>query len=196
MGIIQSNEKQALNAMPALSKFLILLAMFLSASYAHAFTSLSPVAANQAQVNHLIRFEESMSDPTNEPTREPIRKPTKRMDLDAEFPNNLSPKKSQEVGSKPKQDAELPSNIASTQPHGPCHDKKSERDGNGASTQSCGLRHNKKSKRVTLNKQDKDAVLLHNLWSKHTQHSNHYKEEPLQKHCCTDSGRTFPGGKR
>ena len=57
-------KSKALNAMPALSKFLILLAMFLSASYAHAFISLSPVAGNQAQVNHLIRFEESMSDPT------------------------------------------------------------------------------------------------------------------------------------
>jgi hypothetical protein len=87
-------KSKALNAMPALSKFLILLAMFLSASYAHAFTSLSPVSANQARVNHLIQFEESMSDPTNEPTRKPICEPTKQMDLDAEFPNNLSPKKS------------------------------------------------------------------------------------------------------
>ena len=137
-------KSKALNAMPALSKFLILLAMFLSASYAHAFTSLSPVAGNQARVNHLIRFEESMSNPKNEPSREPTREPTKRMDLDAELPNNLSPKKPREVDSKPKQDAELPSNIASTQPHGPCHDKKSERDGNGASTQSRGLCHDKK----------------------------------------------------
>ena len=69
-------KSKALNAMPALSKFLILLAMFLSASYAYAFTSLSPVAGNQARVNHLIRFVESMSDPTNEPSREPICKPT------------------------------------------------------------------------------------------------------------------------
>jgi hypothetical protein len=162
--------------------------MFLLASYAHAFTSLSPVAGNQARVNHLIRFEESMSNPTNEPSCEPIREPTKRMDLDAKFPNNLSPKKSREVDSKPKQDAELPSNIASTQPHGPCHDKKSEQDGNDASTQSHGLCHNKKSKRVTFNKQEKDAVLLYNFLSKHSQHSNHYKEEHLQKHCCTDLG--------
>jgi phage-related protein len=73
-----------------------------------------------------------------------------------------------------------PSNIASTQPHGPCHDKKSEQDGNGASTQSRGLCHDKKSKRVTFNKQEKDAVLLYIFLSKHTQHSNHYKEEPLQ----------------
>jgi len=92
------------------------------------------------------------------------------------------------VDSKPKQDAEPPSNIASTQSHGPCHDKKSERDGNGASTQSRGLCHDKKSKRVTFNKQEKDAVLLYSFLSKHTQHSNHYKEEPLQKHCCTDLG--------
>ena len=174
--------------MNAMAKFLVLLAIFLSASYAHAFTSLSPVAGNQAWVNHLIRFEESMSNPTNEPSCEPIREPTKRMDLDAKFPNNLSPKKSREVDSKPKQDAELPSNIASTQPHGPCHDKKSEQDGNDASTQSHGLCHNKKSKRVTFNKQEKDAVLLYNFLSKHTQHSNHYKEEHLQKHCCTDLG--------
>ncbi len=46
--------------MPALLKFLVPLAIFLSGSYAHAFTSLSPVAGNQARVNHLIRFEESM----------------------------------------------------------------------------------------------------------------------------------------
>jgi len=181
-------KSKASNAMPALSKFLILLAKFLLASYAHAFTSLSPVAGNQARVNHLIRFVESMSDPTNKPSHKPIREPTKRMDLDAELPNNLSPKKPQEVDSKPKQNAELPSNIASTQPHGLCHDKKSERDGNGASTQSRGLCHDKKSKRVTFNKQEKDAVLLYNFLSKHTQHSNHYKEEPLQKHCCTDLG--------
>jgi len=51
---------------------------------------------------------------------------TNKTNLDAERPNNLSPKKPREVDSKPKQDAELPSNIASTQPHGPCHDKKSE----------------------------------------------------------------------
>jgi hypothetical protein len=69
-------KSKALNAMPALSKFLILLAMFLLASYAHAFTSLSPFAGNQARVNHLIRFEKSMSDPTNEPSCEPIREPT------------------------------------------------------------------------------------------------------------------------
>jgi hypothetical protein len=62
--------------MTALSKFLVLLAIFLSASYANAFASLSLVARNQVWVNHLIQFEESMSKPTNEPSREPIRKQT------------------------------------------------------------------------------------------------------------------------
>jgi hypothetical protein len=38
---------KGLNAMPALSKFLVLLALFLSASLANAFTSLSSVAGNQ-----------------------------------------------------------------------------------------------------------------------------------------------------
>jgi len=69
-------KRKRLNEMPALLKFLVLLANFLSASYAHAFTSLSIVAVNQARVNHLIRFEESISEPTNEPSRDPIREPT------------------------------------------------------------------------------------------------------------------------
>jgi hypothetical protein len=40
--------------MMALSRFLVLLGIFLSASNANAFTSLSPVAGNQVWVNHLI----------------------------------------------------------------------------------------------------------------------------------------------
>jgi hypothetical protein len=62
--------------MTAFSKFLVLLAIFLSASYANAIASLSPVAGNQVLVNHLIQFEESMSKPTNEQSSEPICKPT------------------------------------------------------------------------------------------------------------------------
>ena len=62
--------------MPAPLKILVLLAGFHSGSYAHAFTSLSPVAENQVRVNHLIRFQQSMSNPTNEPSREPICEPT------------------------------------------------------------------------------------------------------------------------
>ena len=107
--------------MPSLLKFLVPLAIFLSGSYAHAFTSLSPVAGNQARANHLIRFEEPMSNPTNEPSREPIREPTNdqmindqttipRLEWDAELPNILSPKRGKYSLSQ-KQDAELPSKI-------------------------------------------------------------------------------------
>ena len=89
--------------MSALSKFLLLLAVFQSATNANAFTNLSPVAGNFVRVNHLIRFEEPMSNPTNEPSREPIREPTNdqmindqttipRLEWDAELPNILSPK--------------------------------------------------------------------------------------------------------
>jgi hypothetical protein len=71
----------------------VLLALFLSASYSNAFVSLSSVAGNHVRVNHLIRLQQSMSNSTNEPSREPISEPTKRMDLDAVLPNNLSSKK-------------------------------------------------------------------------------------------------------
>jgi hypothetical protein len=43
-----------MNAMPALLKILVLLEIFLLASNANAFTSLSPVAGSQVQENHLI----------------------------------------------------------------------------------------------------------------------------------------------
>jgi len=52
--------------MPALSKFLVLLALFLLASHVHAFTSLSLVAGDQVRVNHLIRLQQLMSKPTDE----------------------------------------------------------------------------------------------------------------------------------
>ena len=81
---------KGMNAIPALPKFLVLLALVLLASHANAFTSLSWVAGNQVRINHLTRLQQPMSDPTNEPSREPIREPTKRMDLDAVLPNNLS----------------------------------------------------------------------------------------------------------
>jgi hypothetical protein len=45
--------------MAVLSKFLVLLAIFLLAGYANAFPSLSQVAGHQVQLNYLIRFEES-----------------------------------------------------------------------------------------------------------------------------------------
>ena len=79
-----------MNAMSALSKFVVLLALVLLASHANAFTSLSLVAGNQVRINHLTRLQQSISDSTNEPSLEPIREPTKRMDLDDVLPNNLS----------------------------------------------------------------------------------------------------------
>jgi hypothetical protein len=63
--------------MTALSKFLVLLILFLSASYANAFTSLSSVAGNQVGVNNLIQLQQPMSNTTNEPSHNLIRKPTK-----------------------------------------------------------------------------------------------------------------------
>ena len=76
--------------MTALSKLLVLIAIFLSASHANAFTSMSPVAGNQVQEKHRFQFEEPVYNPTNELSCEPTREPTKRMDLDAEFPRNQS----------------------------------------------------------------------------------------------------------
>ena len=90
--------------MSALSKLLLLLAVFQSATYANAFTNLSPVVGNFVRVNHLFRFDESMSNPKNKPSREPTCEPTndsmvndqttnQRLEWDAELPNILSPKR-------------------------------------------------------------------------------------------------------
>ena len=105
--------------MPALLKFLVLLAIFLSASHANAFRSLSSAAGNQVQVNHLTWLQQPMS---NEPSREPKCEPTndpmvndqtinQRLELDAELPKFLLPKRGKYNLSQ-KQDAELPSKIA------------------------------------------------------------------------------------
>jgi hypothetical protein len=96
-----------MNAMPALLKFLVLLAIFLLASNADAFTSLSPVAGNQIQENQWFQFVESMK-LTNKQTGEPT-------------------KKSQVANREPKQDAELPrklTDLTTTQPCGLCHNNK------------------------------------------------------------------------
>ena len=55
--------------MTSLSKFLVLFAIFLSASLGDAFD-------NSARLNHLIRFDASMSYPMNEPSRVSYRDPT------------------------------------------------------------------------------------------------------------------------
>jgi hypothetical protein len=62
-----------MNAMLALLKFLVLLALFLSTSHANA---LSLVAENQVWVIHLIGLRQPMSNPKNEPSREPSFEPT------------------------------------------------------------------------------------------------------------------------
>jgi hypothetical protein len=87
-------KTKRIEAMPALSKFLVLLAIFHLARHANAFTCLSSIARNQVLGNHFIQFEEPMNDPTNEPSREPTCEPIKQMDLDAKLPTNLSQKKS------------------------------------------------------------------------------------------------------
>jgi hypothetical protein len=66
-----------MKAIPALLKFLVLSAIFLSASNANAFTCLSSIARNQVQKKHWFQFEEPMNDPTNEPSCEPTCEPTK-----------------------------------------------------------------------------------------------------------------------
>ncbi len=112
--------------MTAFSKFLVLLAIFLSSSHANAFTSLSLVSGNQVPVNYLIKLQQPMSDPTNEPGQEPVCKPTKWMDLDAELPTNLSQKESWVAYSEPNQDAGKITDSTNTQTRGLCHGKKSE----------------------------------------------------------------------
>jgi len=107
--------------MSALSKFLVLLALFLLSSHVHAFTSLSSVAGNQVWVNHLIHLQQPLSKSTNEPSHELIREPTNdqminaqttipRLEWDAGLPNILSPKRGKYSLSQ-KQDAELTSKL-------------------------------------------------------------------------------------
>ena len=86
-------KRKRLNAMPALLKFLVLLAIFLSASHSNAFVSLSLAAGNQVRVNHLTRLQQPISHPTNEPSREPICEPTKRLGQDALLSGNFSSKR-------------------------------------------------------------------------------------------------------
>ena len=50
-------KSKRLDAMAAFTKLLVLIAIFLLASNANAFTSLNPVAGSQVQENHLIQFE-------------------------------------------------------------------------------------------------------------------------------------------
>ncbi len=84
--------------MTALSKFLVLLAIFLLASYANAFLIMNQVAGDQVQVNHFIRFKE-----TNKPNHE-------------SFHNsiiNLNCQTSNQTKQQLEQDALLPGNLSS-----------------------------------------------------------------------------------
>jgi hypothetical protein len=95
--------------MTALSKFLVLLAIFLLTNSGDAFMNLSSAAGNLARVNHLVQFVEPMGKPTNEPTIEPT--------------------KTRVAYSEPKQDAELPNKITdstNTHPCELCHNNKLE----------------------------------------------------------------------
>jgi hypothetical protein len=101
--LLDSNwNKKDWTAMTALSKFLVLLAIFLSANSGDAFMNLSSAAGNLVRGNHWIQFVEPMSKPTNKPTV----KPTKWTEL----PNILTSKRGKYSFSE-KQDAELPSKI-------------------------------------------------------------------------------------
>ncbi len=88
--------------MTALSKFLVLLAIFLSANSGDAYMNLSSAAENLVPVNYSIWFVEPMSKPTNKPTVEPTKW--------TELPNILTSKRGKYSLSE-KQDAELPSKI-------------------------------------------------------------------------------------
>jgi hypothetical protein len=52
--------------MASLAKLLVLLAIFLLASYANGFLSLSSATGTQVRINHLIRLEEPLSKPTTD----------------------------------------------------------------------------------------------------------------------------------
>jgi hypothetical protein len=91
--------------MTALSKFLVLLAIFLLANLGDAFINLSSAPGNFVRVNHWIRFVESMSKPANEPSREPTCHPTN---------DRMNGQTSNKTKQQLEQDASLPGNLSST----------------------------------------------------------------------------------
>ncbi len=68
--LLNSNWRKEMNAMPALLKFLVLIALFLSASNANAFISPSSATGTQVRINHLIRLEKPLSKPTTDQTND------------------------------------------------------------------------------------------------------------------------------
>jgi hypothetical protein len=113
--------------MTAVSKFLVLLAIFLLASYANAFVSLGSAAGTQIWINHVIQLEEPMSNQTKIPACESTCKPTtdqmndqttKQLRLVALLPDNQSSKRV--TFSNQVQDIEIQSklpDLSQTQPN-------------------------------------------------------------------------------
>jgi hypothetical protein len=114
-------KRKELNAIAAFAKLLVLMAIFLLAINANAFTSLSPVSGNQVQMNHLIEFEKPMNKPTHNTTYGPTNELSNDLwQCQMEIGEMNSKKKSQPRGlcqdknseqvtfSKQEKDAELP----------------------------------------------------------------------------------------
>jgi hypothetical protein len=113
--------------MTVLSKFLVLFAIFLLASYANAFVSLGSAAGTQIWINHVIQLEEPMSKPMKIPARKSTCKSTtdqmndqttKRLRLVALLPDNQSSKRV--TFSDQVQDIEIQSklpDLSQTQPN-------------------------------------------------------------------------------
>ncbi len=79
--------------MASLAKLLVLLAIFLLASYANGFLSLSLATELQVWINHLIRLEEPTNKPTCKPTNDRMNDQTsnemiQQLEQDALLPDN------------------------------------------------------------------------------------------------------------
>ncbi len=79
-----------MNAMPALLKFLVLIALFFLASNANAFISLSSAIGTQVRIDHLIQLEKPLSKPTTDQTNDQT---TEQLKLVALLPVNQSSKR-------------------------------------------------------------------------------------------------------
>ncbi len=87
--------------MAVFAQLLVLIAIFLSASYANAFLNLIQVAGNQLQLNHLIQFKETNKQNSKTKFDSIInlngQTTSQRLELDAELLNVLSTKQKPEL---------------------------------------------------------------------------------------------------
>ncbi len=115
--------------MPALPKFLVLLAIFLLARSVDALMNLSSSAGDLVPVNNLIQFVEPMSKPANKPTVEPTN--------EHRYENYLQPLRfsDEPTSGSTNNSANNASELINIKLVGSCHDKKLEQVGNSASTQ-------------------------------------------------------------